>query len=522
MAITPRTINWRTAGGNIINRVVVTSLPQPLGIPNAGNFEVDVGDGVWRPRTIVQNIVTVPYARQITATLPSYAINLNTVRALPVGVTATYAGPTLPAQGVTLSGSTLTLFPPSGGGAGTYTVRSTRSDGVLEDLVLTLTIVALAVSVTAQGAVTITQGADDPADTPMSATITAEAGTDAAVWDGAVLNWTPGQLSQTTAFWGVVPVVAISSGAGAGGTVTVGGVLTRSRPGLRLYRAGGTPAAVLGQWHDAGGAIPGATNPASLTVASGMVSPLRWVESDGGPNTGSSNTIAMQASTALGVNFVAEFTWAQGAFDGPTRFWNVPNLVAGRTYLVIPFARRGSVITQGAATLAGQPASVVTAGANVAAAPAIGDSSVAHLAAFTATPATSGTGAFRWTTTSAELPNDGHLSVYEITGPFTPHAVSAAGDNSLAAPWQVTRDVATVQGGAVFVAARTSTTTANTFDNSTGFTVVRNAVVSPGETVMTGTATNVPAATLRQVRIGSLSQASGSNTRTIAISFAPA
>jgi hypothetical protein len=120
-------------------------------------------------------------------------------------------------------------------------------------------------------------------------------------------------------------------------------------------RLGGAPAAVTGQWFDGAGAIPGATNPAGLTITGDMVVSVRWVEDPGGTNA-SSNSISI-SGTSDDLEILTARTYHQTTLTAtPTFTVDTSGLLTGDVLLV------GMVSSVALANQAVAPAATVGAG----------------------------------------------------------------------------------------------------------------------------------------------------------------
>lgn len=297
MAITPRTVMWRVAGNppGPINRVVVTALPQNLGITQPGTYEVDVGDGVWLSRTIQEAVQVTTFARQFSRAVGVTQIDLNAIGPAPVGTTTYADGAGFPSNGVTRSGSILTVDVEAAAD-GVYVIRRTDDAGA-RDLHFTFAAVSNSWEII-DGDLFITAGGDDPANTQYS--LTPQDGP----YAGRTAAWTWGQVpalnpsGNTPGHTIFQPVLAIQSG-GQGAEATTGTVLVRT-PGLRAYRANATPAPVTVQYRSGASVLSGT----GLTYTVGAEpGPFTVREDDGGPSVGLSSAI-VRAAAGLSVSRV--------------------------------------------------------------------------------------------------------------------------------------------------------------------------------------------------------------------------
>ncbi len=403
---------------------------------------------------------------------------------------------------------------------GTYTVRRTVSDGALENLAFPVTVVEPSLTV-ASGKGTLLIADDDPASTDYAIPITDPGG----VFDGLTATINRGDVDAIEPAPGVDPdrvlfvidgLIGFETDTDSDGQADASDVVQILRPPLPVQFSG--PAVpIASQWYidDLPTDLTAETYSFTGTPPGASIK-RAWTD---GTTTVFSNALPLAAAAPIALAapvLVNNIAWNTGVTDGLTRSYGGAAPSAGR-FLVAYFGRTGASYETVSATLAGVPCNVLTDGTHTAAVPVIGATSTNHLIVFAATVAEAGDFVI---TTTTNLPNDGRIFVFSLDPDAVVHDVNTLPSfGNLTAPWQVNRDVNTVDGGMMFVLARTDApTAANTFNNSIGFTQRLSQAIGVNERLMYGDATGT-VAELRQVRVGDGVTNSGFEGRILAIAF---
>lgn len=255
-----------------------------------------VGAGPWSPSgtATTDNLTTFSDTLSLTSGLGLQSLALASIGPAESGA-ASYAGFSLPAW-AEVSGGQLVIDTDAFGAGGVVTVRRTDGNGP-RDLILTVAPVTGSASYDGSRAI-ITRGVDDPPGTTYIFTPTG------GIYSGVPVSATAADLNALTGgqgFPALAPLIALTTDGGTAGELDVGDEAAVTRPGLRLYRDDQTPAAITGEWFDAGGGLGVTTT--TYTRTGSLAGFLTWRETDGGA-VSSSSGIPIAGGTAA-INFVS-------------------------------------------------------------------------------------------------------------------------------------------------------------------------------------------------------------------------